>query len=142
MIKQISLAGGTHTPIGNYRGSLPKVPTRTLENVPKQIAERGAGNLEQERTLRLFGSERDTRNRMEAAIPCDRPDVEEDAQGLDPSPREIRLRAAQIRAGWSERERQIRRAYRTRRIALQFERFVRLIGQQTTEEGRKLAGAL
>jgi hypothetical protein len=136
MINQISLAGGTRRPTNsNYRGSLAEVPAQTLGRMPNHIAEHDAGNLEQERTFRLFEGEGNARNQVAASIPRDRPGFEE-TYGPDPSPREIRLRAAKIRAGWTDRERQIRLANRTRRIALQFERFVRLIGQQTTGEGR------
>jgi hypothetical protein len=136
MINQISHAGGTRTPTRNDRRRLTEVPARALGRVPDHMAEDGAGNFKQERTFRRLGSERNVLSQMETAIPRDRLDSEVNDIGPDPSPLEIQLRAARIRAGWTEGERQIRPAQRTQRIALQFKRFIQLIGQRQSEEGR------
>ncbi|MGO8749687.1 MAG: hypothetical protein ACLQNE_27340 [Thermoguttaceae bacterium] len=49
---------------------------------------------------------------------ADLPDTDGNDDGPDLSPLEILLRAAEVRAGWTERERQNRRAHRIARVAL------------------------
>ena len=100
--------------------------------VSNRLAELGAGDFKQELMLSLFGSGRNARDQIEAAITCDLPDSEEDDDGPDPTPLEILLRAARIRAGWTERERRSRLVHRTKRVELQFLRFAQLIGRGQT----------
>ena len=61
---------------------------------------------------------------------ADPPETDGNDDGPGPSPLEIRLRAAEVRAGWTERERRSRLVYRVRRVELQPIRLARLRNQR------------
>ena len=50
---------------------------------------------------------------------ADLPETDGNDESADPSPLEIQMRAAEVRAGWTERERRRRLAYRTKPVELE-----------------------
>ena len=123
-------------PRERHRGDVTRMADKTLNEerrkatgTPNQMAKRGTGKTKHELTFSLIGSKKNALNQIEAAIIRDLPDSDENEDGPDPTLLEIMLRTAEIRAGWTEQERQSRLAYRTRRVELQFITFLRLTGQ-------------